>query len=338
MIQIYSQFDLQAKNSLAIQSKARSFLSFSSEDDLPAVTKHLKNNKEPYFILGGGNNILFKETVDAVVVYPQLFGISIDTHYSEDETLIIASASEDWDSFVAWAVKQGLRGLENLSLIPGTVGAAPVQNIGAYGAEVEQFIEWVEGWNFETEQMQHFSRSECEFAYRDSIFKKKLKNSLLITKVGFRLSRRGELNANYGDVKARLSAIESPGAADLRQVIIDIRQSKLPDPALIPNAGSFFKNPMIPMEAMEALRKRYPDMPVYPVDAERCKLAAGWLIEKAGWKGRSLGKAAVHHQQALVLINQNGASGEEILELAAAIQADILQIFGIRLEMEVNIV
>ncbi|MCF8295018.1 MAG: UDP-N-acetylmuramate dehydrogenase [Bacteroidales bacterium] len=338
MIEIFQNEPLNQRNSMKVEAIAKVFIRFDAEEDYRQLINHLNEKSKPWILLGGGNNILFKPFFDGVVLYPRLFGIHRKEVISGTEDLIEVAASEDWDQFVAWSLENGYMGLENLSLIPGTVGAAPVQNIGAYGAEVEQFIEWVEGWNFETEQMQHFSRSECEFAYRDSIFKKKLKNSLLITKVGFRLSRRGELNANYGDVKARLSAIESPGAADLRQVIIDIRQSKLPDPALIPNAGSFFKNPVIPMEAMEALRKIYPEMPVYPVDSERCKLAAGWLIEKAGWKGRSLGKAAVHHQQALVIINQNGASGEEILELAAAIQADILQIFGIRLEMEVNIV
>jgi len=337
MIEIFQNEPLNQRNSMKVEAIAKVFIRFDAEEDCRQLINHLNEKSKPWIILGGGNNILFKPFFDGVVLYPRLFGIHRKEVISDTEDLIEVAASEDWDQFVAWSIEQGYRGLENLSLIPGTVGASPVQNIGAYGVEAENFIEYVIGWNFENGTFQTLSRENCKFAYRDSIFKSELKQQLLITRVGFRMRKSGTLNCSYGDIQARMAAIPEAGAKDLREIIIDVRKSKLPDPEEIPNAGSFFKNPVVTAKKAEELQASYPGMPVYPAGEGASKLAAGWLIEQSGWKGKSLGNAAVHAKQALVLINSNHASGEEILQLASAIIQDVEKNFGILLEKEVNV-
>lgn len=337
MIEIFQNEPLSLRNSMKVEALAKDFIRFDAEEDCPQLINHLNEKSKPWIILGGGNNILFKPFFDGTVLFPRLFGIQKVAVLAESEDLIEVAASEDWDQFVAWSLENGYRGLENLSLIPGTVGASPVQNIGAYGVEAENFIEYVTGWNFILDKFQTFSREECRFAYRDSIFKSELKQQFLITRVGFRMRKSGTLNCSYGDIQARMAAIPDAGAKDLRDIIIDVRRSKLPDPEEIPNAGSFFKNPVVDAQKASALQACYPGIPVYHVSEEARKLAAGWLIEQCGWKGKSLGKAAVHSKQALVLINQNHASGDEILQLASTIIRDVENKFGVCLEMEVNL-
>ena len=291
------------------------------------------------FILGGGSNILLTQDIEALVIHPDIKGITVIGE-TEETVVLAVGAGEVWHDFVMHCVDNGYGGVENLSLIPGTVGAAPMQNIGAYGVEIKSVIESVQAMDIESGEKRLFSNAECEFGYRESIFKKALKHRYVITEATFRLSKQPVLNAAYGDVQKTLQEMgaENPTIRDISEAIMQIRRSKLPDPAEIGNAGSFFKNPEIPVAQFTQLRETFPEVPGYPVDAETVKVPAGWLIERAGWKGYREGEIGVHARQALVLVNYGGGTGAQIKALSEKIQASVAGQFGIRLNAEVNFI
>ena len=302
----------------------------------------------PPFLLGGGSNLLLTRDIEAPVLQIALRGARIV--FDEGHTVLVeAMAGEPWHAFVLWTLAKGLSGLENLSLIPGFVGAAPVQNVGAYGVETADTMESASAIDTRTGESREFRNSDCKFGYRDSVFKQ-MRADLLegesdryaIMRVRFRLSRQFTPHIDYGDLKAELqrAGIAAPSATDVSRAVISIRSSKLPDPAIIGNAGSFFKNPVLDMETVSALKERFPEMPQYPAKAG-VKIAAGWLIEQAGWKGRRLSPAsgaAVHDKHALVIVNRGWATGADIWTLAQAVQAAVQEKFGVMLEPEPRIV
>ncbi|BDS13714.1 UDP-N-acetylmuramate dehydrogenase [Aureispira anguillae] len=291
----------------------------------------------PFFILGGGSNILFTKSFEGLVVHNQIKGIEL-VEENATNVWIRVGGGEVWHELVLWSIEQGYAGLENLSLIPGSVGAAPIQNIGAYGVELKDVFHHLEAIDLATGQTQFFSLEDCEFGYRDSIFKRAMKGKCLITRVILRLSKEPVFNTSYGAIQQILAATNAPvSIRAISDAIIQIRTQKLPDPKKIGNSGSFFKNPIIDKALCEKLQKKYPKMPVYPMGKEAKKLAAGWLIDQLGWKGYREGDAGVHTQQALVLVNYGKATGQEIWNLAQKIQASVWANFGVKLEAEVNI-
>ncbi|MDX1618663.1 MAG: UDP-N-acetylmuramate dehydrogenase, partial [Balneolaceae bacterium] len=253
---------------------------------------------------------------------------------------IRTGAGENWHRLVRYCVDRGWGGIENLSLIPGTVGAAPIQNIGAYGVELQEVFESLEAINVQNGEAETFSKSRCRFGYRDSIFKRELKGKYVVTRVVLRLSKQPVLNTSYGAIESMLKekGIEDPDIRDISDIVIEIRESKLPDPAKVGNAGSFFKNPVIDLDRYRQLKREYPSMPGYSLDGNRIKVPAGWLIEEIGWKGKTVGNTGTYRQQALVIVNHGGATGEEILELAQQIKESVAETFGIELVPEVNII
>jgi UDP-N-acetylmuramate dehydrogenase len=290
----------------------------------------------PYLLIGAGSNLLLTDDFNGTVVHSAIKGIE-----PQLDSRIRCGSGETWDEVVAWCVGHGLYGAENLSLIPGEVGASAVQNIGAYGAEVKDLIETVEAVEIGTCRLCVFSREDCQYGYRDSRFKHEWKNKYLITHVVYRLSNdESRQSTEYGNIRSELDrrGIQTPTAAELRQVVIDIRNAKLPDPKVMGNAGSFFMNPIVSREKYEALALQYENMPHYPVDDTHEKIPAGWMIDQCGWKGKRLGRAGVHDKQALVLVNCGGATGEEIVTLCRQIQHDVQAKFGIDIHPEVNII
>lgn len=310
-----------------------------SVDELIAVLRDPEWRATPKFILGGGSNILLTKDIEALVIHPGIKGITIKEE-NEETVVLEVGAGEVWHDFVMHCVSNGYGGVENLSLIPGTVGAAPMQNIGAYGVEIKSVVESVGAVDIENGEKRVFSNAECEFGYRESVFKKAFKNKYVITGAIFRLSKKPVLNAAYGDVQKTLQEMgaQTPTIRDVSEAIMSIRRSKLPDPAEIGNAGSFFKNPEIPVAQFAHLRETFPEVPGYPVDAETVKVPAGWLIEKAGWKGYREGEIGVHARQALVLVNYGGGTGAQIKALSEKIQESVAGKFGIRLNAEVNFI
>ncbi len=289
-------------------------------------------------ILGRGSNVLFSRDYEGLIILIRIAGITCTGQTEEDITLRVG-AGEDWHSFVLYCVEHGYAGVENLSLIPGTVGAAPLQNIGAYGVEVKNVIESVEAMNIETGEVRFFSNAECKFGYRESIFKRELKGQFVITAVNFKLSKKPQFQTEYGDIRRVLEEknISKLSLKAISDAVIQIRTSKLPDPSQIGNAGSFFKNPEIPISQFEELKVRFPNIPGYPMP-NGIKVAAGWLIEQAGWKGFRSGEVGVHAKQALVLVNYGGGTGIEIRQLSAQIQNSVSSKFGIQLTPEVNFI
>ncbi len=293
----------------------------------------------PYLVVGGGSNMLLTKDYKGLVIKNQLKGIEIIKEVG-DGVWVKAQAGEVWHELVMWCIDRGLAGLENLSLIPGCVGAAPMQNIGAYGVEIKDTFFELEALNFTTGELRKFNNSECQFGYRESVFKRALKDQYLITSVTFKLSKTPNFQTTYGAIQQELEkmGVNELSIKAVSQAVINIRSSKLPNPKEIGNAGSFFKNPVVSQQIADALKANYPDAPVYPV-ADGCKLAAGWLIEKAGWKGLTIDhKYGVHKLQALVLVNYGGASGNEVFQLSEDILQDVKQKFGVMLEREVNII
>lgn len=332
----HHNFPLQNLNTFGIQAFAKQYFCFSEESELIEFLPTLMKNPQPLFILGGGSNVLFTKDFEGTIIHPQNKGISI-VEENENNVLVQVGAGEEWDDFVAWAVDQSYYGVENLSLIPGNVGAAPIQNIGAYGVEVCQTIEKVKAIDIETGNEKWFAKDDCNFGYRSSIFKTELRGQYIITEVYFRLLKQGQLNFSYGTIKDELAQFSEINLKNLRQAVINIRQSKLPDPAILGNAGSFFKNPVVPAAKAGSLLKSYPNMPNYPAENDTVKLAAGWLIEQCGWKGKRIGNAGVHEKQALVLANHGLATGSEIAGLSEKIKHSVMEKFGVGLETEVNI-
>ena len=338
MYKLIPNFSLKDNNSFGIDSRAGYWLTLNGADDWKAAIEaypHLLDEEK--LILGGGTNILFLSDFDGLVVSPMGYGFQI---LQENDQIIDieAGAGEEWDDFVSWSVERNLYGAENLSLIPGRVGAAPVQNIGAYGVEAESVITKVNGFDLETFLAGSYKAEECNFSYRSSIFKEKLANSFVITSVEFRLKKQGELLTGYGDLKNALREVGEPNLQNLRNAVIQLRRSKLPDPKKSGNAGSFFKNPIVSEEIASDLAELLPGLPVYRTFEGYVKIGAGFLIEKAGWKGHRSGHAAVHDQQALVLVNTGKATGHDILKLAEMIRIDVFQKFGIMLESEVRVI
>ncbi len=334
---------LAALNSFGIAARARCFARVEAIEDLQVLRERAEWNDGARLILGGGSNLLFTRDFDGLVVHVALTGREY-LGDDGDHHLVSACAGENWDAFVRHTLREGWTGLENLALIPGSVGAAPVQNIGAYGVELVERFAWLECFELATGRIVRMDADACGFAYRDSAFKRELRERVVITRVVFRLPKRWEPRTAYGDVRAMLEerAIDRPTALDVADVVTAIRRAKLPDPAVIGNAGSFFKNPIVTAQAFDAIRAREPGVVGYPQADGRVKLAAAWLIDRCGWRGRSLpgasGRAAVHDRQALVLVNRGGATGAEVLALASAIADSVAARFGMVLEPEPAIV
>ncbi|CAD5257611.1 MULTISPECIES: UDP-N-acetylmuramate dehydrogenase [unclassified Imperialibacter] len=319
--------------------RVKYFTEAKSVDELKEIINSEIFKSNSHLILGGGSNVLFTKDFEGLVVKLSLPGVQVREE-SQDEVIIKVGAGVVWHELVMQCVAKGWGGIENLSLIPGTVGAAPMQNIGAYGVEIKDVFHSLEALEVESGKTRTFNNNECEFGYRESVFKKGLKDKFIITSVTFVLQKEAKVNTTYGAINETLASwnIEHPTIADVSRAVIHIRQSKLPNPDEIGNAGSFFKNPTISGETYERLRNEYSDMPGYPQEDGAMKVPAGWLIEKDGWKGKTIGQIGVHKNQALVLVNYGNGSGHDIWELAQQIQASVKKRFGIELSAEVNIV
>lgn len=336
-LNLQSDVSLKTFNSFGVDVRARLFAEAHDDEDAREALSLAVQRNVPLLVIGGGSNLLLTRDVEALVLRMASRGIRILSEDGE-QVLVEAEAGEPWHPFVQWSLAQGLNGLENLSLIPGTVGAAPMQNIGAYGVEIKDLFAGLTALDRQTGELRDFTTEECAFAYRDSLFKREV-GRWLILRVRFRLSRLASLRLDYGPVRQRLveMGIEVPTATDVSQAICAIRSEKLPNPVELGNAGSFFKNPVVPFELAERIRAEYADLVSYPAGDGLAKLAAGWLIERAGWKGFREGDAGVHRLQALVLVNYGQATGAQLLQLAQRIQADIRARFGVELEIEPNV-
>ncbi len=313
--------------------KAKRFVEYDNEEELKALIPTLSGE---VLHMGGGSNLLFKGDFEGTVLHSAIKGIEV-VDESAESALVRAGAGEVWDDFVAWAVERGLGGVENLSLIPGEVGASAVQNIGAYGVEAKDVIALVEAIDLSNGQKRVFGTEECNYAYRQSIFKNALKGKYAITYVTYRLQKQPVLKLDYGNIRAVLGDNGQHTISDVRQAIIDIRNAKLPDPKVQGNAGSFFMNPVVSREKFLSIQKDYPQMPYYEVEGG-VKIPAGWMIDQCGWKGKSLGRAGVHDKQALVLVNLGGATSDEIITLCNTICKDVKEKFGIDIHPEVNLI
>lgn len=333
---IQQHISLKPYNTFGIDVSAESFVSVQTLEDLTSI---LKTKPSKLLVLGGGSNMLLTKDIQGLVLHIDLKGIEICEKRNETTTVKVA-AGENWHNFVLWCLNQNLGGLENLSLIPGNVGTAPIQNIGAYGVELKDTFVCCEAFNLETLELEIFSKADCNFGYRSSVFKSEMKGQYIITSVTFELSHSGhKLKTSYGAILSELEKMEivQPTIQDVSKAVIAIRQSKLPDPKKLGNSGSFFKNPVVTKKYFQTLLSQFPNIPHYPVTENEIKIPAGWLIETAGFKGKTFGNYGVHKNQALVLVNYGGASGQEILDLSQLIQKTIQTIFGITLEAEVNV-
>ena len=338
MVQISQNYDLTKLNTFGVSAYARFFLEIKNEQDFLDLlqTSEFKNNEKLF--LGGGSNVLFTKNFDGIVILNRLKGIEI-LKEDANNVWVKAMGGEWWNDLVLFSVEKGYWGIENLSLVPGTVGAAPVQNIGAYGAEVKDNLENVEAFSIENGEKKIFSREECEFGYRDSIFKNKLKGKYFITAVIFKLDKIPKANTDYRALKDYLekNKLEIKSSKDVSEAIANIRRSKLPDPKVLGSAGSFFKNVYIDSNKLAQLKFNYPDIPSFE-EGEKIKIPTGWLVEKCGWKGKRIGNVGVHDQQALVLVNYGKATGKEVLDLAQQIIYSVYQKFGLKLTPEVNLI
>jgi len=336
-MEIYEDISLKKYNTFGLDYKADRLLHIQTEEDAQEFVRNEMPADKPLLILGAGSNMLFTDDFNGTILHPCLTGIGTEKA-NGDKLIISAGAGVIWDDLVKWCVENGLSGLENLSLIPGLVGATPVQNIGAYGVEVSDTIESVRAINLTDGSFRVFGGTECEFGYRDSIFKKLEKGKWLVTGVSYRLTYNQSINLSYGSLKEEVLKFGDETPGNIRKAVINIRQSKLPDPALIGNAGSFFKNPVVESSLAISLKEVYTDMPVYNSDSGGTKLAAGWLIDKCGWRGRRKGDAGVHEKQALVIVNYGNATGRNIFDLSEEIRESVLSNFGVSLEREVEII
>ena len=344
-------YSLLAHNTFGIDAKCKRFLEYSSVEEAQQIVAGLTAADQPLLILGGGSNLLLTGDYEGTVIHSAIKGIEVLDNETladaaEDEKLrnpdfvfLNCGSGEVFDDVVAYAVEHGYHGAENLSIIPGEVGASAVQNIGAYGVEAKDIIYKVEAVEIATGKLVVFDNQDCQYSYRQSRFKHEWKDKYLVTHVIYRLSKHFVPDLDYGNIRTSLAAkgIENPTAQQLRDVIIEIRNAKLPDPKVQGNAGSFFMNPIVEKAKYEELAALYPGMPHYTIDAEREKIPAGWMIDQCGWKGKSLGRAGVHDKQALVLVNRGGATGQEIVNLCETIRKDVKQKFGIDIHPEVNV-
>lgn len=337
---MHENFSLKPYNTFGVDVKARYFTEINTIEALQEALRFFNNNRIPLLFLGGGSNILFTRDFDGLVIKLNLKGISIQA-LNENEVLVTAKAGENWHELVIFCIDKNLGGLENLSLIPGNVGTSPMQNIGAYGTEIKDIFVNCTVLNLETQETEIFDLEKCRFGYRDSIFKQEGKGKYVILAVTFKLTAQNHnIKTEYGAIKSELekSGIESPTIRDVSNAVISIRQSKLPDPKETGNAGSFFKNPTIPLLQFEALQQKFENIPGYP-NGDAVKVPAGWLIEQCGWKGKQIGNVASHPLQALVIVNATGeATGKEIYDFSTEIINSVKEKFGIELEREVNII
>ena len=338
MINVANNVSLKNYNTFGMDVLAESFADITSEDELVSTLNTHKN--KPLFILGGGSNMLLTKAIKGLVLHINNKGKTVVE--TNDNTVIVeAAAGENWHEFVLWCISNNFGGVENLSLIPGNVGTAPIQNIGAYGVELKDIFYSCDAINIKTQEKRTFMLQDCNFGYRNSIFKNEAKNLYILTKVRFKLTKNTHsLNTSYGAIKTQLenNNCTTPTIKSVSDAVIAIRQSKLPDPKKIGNSGSFFKNPVIPLSSYTQLLKNFPEMPHYPVSDNSVKIPAGWLIEKTGFKGKRFGNYGVHKNQALVLVNYGGAKGTHIHELALLIKKTVKRLFSIDLECEVNII
>ncbi len=335
MTQVFEHVDLTGRNSFHVKQHAARLVEFETAEELRAL--FAGGAPERWTVLAGGNNILFTRDYDGVLVTPVSQRIALLDECG-GEVRVRVDAGVEWDDLVEWAVRHELWGIENLSLIPGKAGAAPVQNIGAYGREAKDVIRRVEMYCVESDSMLTLDAAHCEFGYRESIFKHALKGRVVITAIEIGLSRTPQPHLDYGDVEREVEARGGATLRNIRDAIIAIRQAKLPDTAVLGNAGSFFKNPSVELSVAERLQAEWPEMPLYPSqEAGKAKLAAGWLIDRAGMKGYREGSVGVHERQALVLVNHGGATGSEVIALARKVQAAVRDKFGVEIDTEVNI-
>ena len=335
-MKIKNNITLKPFNTFGIDVNAAEFASISSIEDLKNV---LNTNPADLLILGGGSNLLLTKDVNALVLQINIKGIRVISRL-ENRVQVEVAAGENWHEFVCWCLKENFGGLENLSLIPGNVGTAPIQNIGAYGVELKDSFVSCEALHIQTQELKVFTKEECNFDYRNSIFKQELKGQYIITSVVFELSSQQHvLKTNYGAIESELKSngVETPTIQDVSKAVISIRNSKLPDPKIIGNSGSFFKNPVISASKFQILQSQFQDIPHYTISENSIKIPAAWLIDRAGFKGKTFGNFGVHSKQALVLVNYGGASGKDILNLSLQIQNAVKLIFDINLETEVNI-
>lgn len=335
---ILENVSLKPHNTFGIDAKAQRYVNISNTQELRDVLK--KFSSESLFILGGGSNMLLTKNIEALVLHLNLKGISIVEE--KDATVIVeAKAGENWHDFVIYCLENNFGGVENMSLIPGNIGTAPIQNIGAYGAELKDVFHSCKAINIATQEEKTFLKEDCNFGYRESVFKQELKGKYIITSVNLKLTKNNhKLHLDYGAIKNQLSdfKIENPTIQDISKAVIAIRQSKLPDPKEIGNSGSFFKNPVISKSEFENLKQDFPNAPHYVVSENEIKVPAGWLIETAGFKGKRFGEYGVHNKQALVLVNYKNALGKDIYALAQLIQKTVKRLFNINIETEVNII
>ena len=335
MTEVYD-YNLLPHNTFGISVKAKSFVEYSSIEELQSIIPHIGSTR--VFHLGGGSNVVFTSDFAGLILHSAIKGIEV-VDESESDIIIRVGAGEVWDEVVQRCIASGWYGLENLSLIPGETGASAVQNIGAYGSEIELFITTVETVNLTDGSARTFTHDECRYAYRHSIFKEEQKDKLAITHVSLKLQKQFTPNLSYAALASEVQkrGITDPTAQDMRDIVIDIRNSKLPDPKNLGNAGSFFMNPVVPREIFEKLSSDYPHVPHYEV-GNAVKIPAGWLIEQCGWKGKSMGRVGVYEKQALILVNRGGCNGEEVMQLSNRIIADVEEKFGIAIRPEVLLI
>lgn len=336
MIKVTENKEIALLNSFGVKARAARFVEWESADDLAELFAGGMGG--PWMVLGGGNNMLFTQDYHGTLLHPAGQGIET-TDETEESVSVRADAGVDWDDFVGWCIGRGLWGAENLAGIPGTVGACPIQNIGAYGAEAKDIISSVECFCTDNSTMLTLAADHCAFGYRDSVFKRSLRGRVIITAVNFELWKKPRPNLRYHALEEEVAALGGPTLENISRAVTNIRNSKLPDPKVTGNAGSFFKNPVVDEAVAHRIAEKYPEMPLYPAGAAgKTKLAAGWLIEQTGWKGRSEGRVGIHPKQALIVINLGGATGAEIVAFSRRVQADVKAKFGIELETEVNII
>ena len=337
-MEILHNFSLKKYNTFGIEAKAKQFVAVHSTAQLKTILEENKSHKK--FILGGGSNMLLTKDIDALVIHIDLKGKKI-IEDSDEFVWVESQAGESWHEFVLWTIDQNFGGLENMSLIPGNVGATPVQNIGAYGTEIKDTFVSCEAIAIENQEVKTFLKEECHFEYRESIFKNEAKDKYIITSVIFKLTKKNhKINTSYGDITNELEKnnISNPTLKEVSDAVIAIRQSKLPDPKDLGNSGSFFKNPILLKSDFEKIHQQFPEMKYYNVSETEVKVPAGWLIEQAGFKGKRFGDAGIHKNQALVLVNYGNATGQEILNVSKDIQDTIFKRFGINIEAEVNVI
>ncbi len=338
MIRSFEYISLKGRHTFGIDVKARYLFEYHLVSELRELLQNPICHESELLQMGAGSNLLFLSDYPGVILHSCISGIEVVEQH-DDYVIVKAGAGVEWDSLVEWCVERDFGGVENLSLIPGDAGAAPVQNIGAYGVEFKDVFHACDAISIADGSNLHFTWDDCEFGYRDSVFKNRLKNKVVITYVYLKLSRNPSLILEYGNLKDAVAILGGPSLRNIRQAVIRIRQSKLPDPSQYGNAGSFFKNPVVDIKVLEEIQAMYSHVPFYNTDVSgKVKIPAGWLIDRLGWKGKSVGNAGVHKHQALVLINLGGALGTEVKELAHQISADVKQNFNIDLECEVNMI